>query len=286
MMNIAIFGGSFDPFHIGHLDIINKALKELEIDKVVVVPTYLNPFKKKFFLSAKDRLELLSELFENNHKVIIESYEVEQNIPIPSYQTVLYLQRKYHLSKIYFIIGADNLADLHKWDNFDEFEKIVSFVVATRDNISIDSKYKILQVEQDISSTNIRENLDMRYVPEKIRKKVYKIMQILQRIENIKSALDEKKANNIEVIDLQGKNYIVDYVIISTSLNQKHSIALVESLKDTLKPLGEEFLRVDEDENWSIIDLGDMLIHIMTDEYRQRYNLEEFLSKIQNQEEL
>ena len=286
MMNIAIFGGSFDPFHIGHLDIINKALKELEIDKVVVVPTYLNPFKKKFFLSAKDRLELLSELFENNHKVIIESYEVEQNIPIPSYQTVLYLQQKYNLSKIYFIIGADNLADLHKWDNFDEFEKIVSFVVATRDNISIDSKYKILQVEQDISSTNIRENLDMRYVPEKIRKKVYKIMQILQRIENIKSALDEKKANNIEVIDLQGKNYIVDYVIISTSLNQKHSIALVESLKDTLKPLGEEFLRVDEDENWSIIDLGDMLIHIMTDEYRQRYNLEEFLSKIQNQEEL
>jgi nicotinate-nucleotide adenylyltransferase len=285
-MNIAIFGGSFDPFHIGHLDIINKALKELEIDKVVVVPTYLNPFKKKFFLSAKDRLELLSELFENNHKVIIESYEVEQNIPIPSYQTVLYLQQKYNLSKIYFIIGADNLADLHKWDNFDEFEKIVSFVVATRDNISIDSKYKILQIEQDISSTNIRENLDMRYVPEKIRKKVYKIMQILQRIENIKSALDEKKANNIEVIDLQGKNYIVDYVIISTSLNQKHSIALVESLKDTLKPLGEEFLRVDEDENWSIIDLGDMLIHIMTDEYRQRYNLEEFLSKIQNQEEL
>jgi len=285
-MNIAIFGGSFDPFHIGHLDIINKALKELEIDKVVVVPTYLNPFKKKFFLSAKDRLELLSELFENNHKVIIESYEVEQNIPIPSYQTVLYLQQKYNLSKIYFIIGADNLADLHKWDNFDEFEKIVSFVVATRDNISIDSKYKILQVEQDISSTNIRENLDMRYVPEKIRKKVYKIMQILQRIENIKSALDEKKANDIEVIDLQGKNYIVDYVIISTSLNQKHSIALVESLKDTLKPLGEEFLRVDEDENWSIIDLGDMLIHIMTDEYRQRYNLEEFLSKIQNQEEL
>lgn len=47
-MKIAIFGGSFDPIHIAHKKIVETALKELDIDKLIIVPTYLNPFKKDF----------------------------------------------------------------------------------------------------------------------------------------------------------------------------------------------------------------------------------------------
>lgn len=101
-----------------------------------------------------------------------------------------------------------------------------------------------------------------------------------ERIERIVNFLSEKKAENIETVDLKGKGYIVDAVIIATALNNKHSIALLNYLRETLKPLGEEFVRVEEDGEWSIIDMGDMLIHIMTETHREKYNIEDFLKDV------
>lgn len=98
-----------------------------------------------------------------------------------------------------------------------------------------------------------------------------------ERIKNITDILDEKKAENIEIFDLTDKGYIVNQVIIATALNNRHSLSLLNNLKEELKPLGEEFVRTEEDGDWSIIDLGDMLIHIMTQEHREKYSLEKFL---------
>lgn len=98
-----------------------------------------------------------------------------------------------------------------------------------------------------------------------------------QRLNTIASILDEKKAENIEKIDLSGKEYIVDGVVIATALNNKHSLSLIDVLKTELKPIGEEFIRIEEDGDWSIIDLGDILVHIMTEGHREKYNIEEFL---------
>jgi len=99
-----------------------------------------------------------------------------------------------------------------------------------------------------------------------------------QRIKKIVDVLDSKKAEDIEVFDLEGKGYITNTVIIATALNNKHSIALLTHLKDELKPEGEEFLRTEEDGDWTIVDLGDILIHIMTQSYRDMYSLEDFLA--------
>ena len=101
------------------------------------------------------------------------------------------------------------------------------------------------------------------------------------RVEAIKKILDDKKAENIEVIDLKDKNYIVDTVIIATTLNSKHGFSLTNYLKEGLKPLGEQFLRVDEDDSWTIVDLGDILIHLMSEEYRAKYTIEEFLGELE-----
>ncbi|MEA3288537.1 MAG: ribosome silencing factor [Campylobacterota bacterium] len=99
-----------------------------------------------------------------------------------------------------------------------------------------------------------------------------------QRIKKIIEILDFNKAEDIENFDLSGKGYIVNQVVIATSLNPKHSLALLSHLKDDLKPEGEEFLRTEEDGDWSVIDLGDILIHIMTQEHRNKYSLEDFLT--------
>ena len=104
----------------------------------------------------------------------------------------------------------------------------------------------------------------------------------MNRLETIKTLLNEKKAENIDVIDLTSKDYIVDYVVIATTLNSKHAYALLNYLKEELKPLGEEFLRVNDDENWTVIDLGDMFIHLISEEYREKYSLEDLLSKLED----
>ncbi len=102
------------------------------------------------------------------------------------------------------------------------------------------------------------------------------------RIKDIVSILDERKAENIEVIDLTGKQYIVDQVVIATTLNTKHAFSLVNFLKEALKPKGEEFLRIDDNDDWTIIDLGDILIHLMSEAYREKYQIEEFLDEIKS----
>ena len=100
-----------------------------------------------------------------------------------------------------------------------------------------------------------------------------------ERIERIVKILDDKKAMDIESFDLQEKDYFVDAVVIATTMGQKHGFALLNELKDKLKPAGETFLFVEESDDWTVIDLGDILIHIMSEEYRAKYKIEEFLSK-------
>lgn len=100
-----------------------------------------------------------------------------------------------------------------------------------------------------------------------------------KRIEKISSVLDTNKAENIEVFDLRGKDYFVDQVVIASSLNARHTEALLNYLKNELKP-EETFLNVDVSDEWVVADLGDILIHIMTPEYRAKYNMEEFLGEV------
>ena len=106
-----------------------------------------------------------------------------------------------------------------------------------------------------------------------------------QRVEKIVAVLDKNKANDIEVFDLNGKNYFVDYAVIASSLGIKHTFALLDHLKNELKPQ-EQFLYVDESENWIVVDLGDILIHIMTPEYRVKYDIESFLNEVSKNKNL
>jgi len=104
------------------------------------------------------------------------------------------------------------------------------------------------------------------------------------RTDRIVKLLDMKKAEDIQVFDLSDKEYLTDCVIIATTLGDKHTLALLDMLKEELKPEGETFLAVDEGDQWTVIDLGDIMIHLMVPEYRTKYNLEEFLDSLDKRE--
>ncbi len=108
--------------------------------------------------------------------------------------------------------------------------------------------------------------------------------QTQQRIDRIIDLLDQKKAEDIQVFDLSDKEYLTQYVIIATTLGDKHTLALLGYLKDILKPAGEKFIAVEEGEQWTIVDLGDIMIHLMVPSYRAKYNIEEFLESLEKRE--
>jgi nicotinate-nucleotide adenylyltransferase len=169
---IALFGGSFDPPHIGHEAIVKAMLRFKDVDKVIIMPTFLNPFKDRSYAPSKLRLKWLREIFSEFENVEVNSYEVQQNKKVPTIQTVLHLLKKY--KKIYLIIGADNLASLHKWEKFEELNKLVTIVIAQRDTIKIDSKFLKLDVDIDISSTSLREKIDIKQLPKKCATQIEK----------------------------------------------------------------------------------------------------------------
>jgi len=107
---------------------------------------------------------------------------------------------------------------------------------------------------------------------------------VQKRLEKIIEVLDRNKADAIELFDLRERDYFVDYVIIASSLGERHTLALLDHLKKELKP-GEKFVHVDESDQWVVADLGDVLIHIMTPEYRSKYDMETFLSELAKKQE-
>jgi len=155
---VALFGGSFDPPHFGHKAVVEEALKVLDIDKLIVVPTFLNPFKSISYLSAKERLSLSKQIFKEFQNVLVDAYEVEEEKSTPTAQTLKYFQKKYDVK--YIIIGADNLNSIERWYNFKWLNSEVTWIIASRTGYELLSNklrdFKILDVDADISSTQIR----------------------------------------------------------------------------------------------------------------------------------
>ena len=164
---IGIFGGSFDPPHCGHLSIINAAIQTLKLQKLFIVPSFLNPFKESFYFEPKMRLEWLKilqqEICLQDCEVLVLDYEVAQQAPTPTYKTLEFIQKTYATAQDSFclLLGADNVASLHKWANFSWLQKNVEFVVIPRKGCVIPRNFKQLTIKEIlISSTQLRKMLE------------------------------------------------------------------------------------------------------------------------------
>jgi nicotinate-nucleotide adenylyltransferase len=176
--SVAIFGGSFDPPHNAHVEIVKEALEVIKPDLLVVFPSYLNPFKKSFNVEPKKRLEWVSKIFEGFSKVEVDSFEIDRGEPTPSYISVEYIKNKFNPKKIYLIIGADNFLSLEKWANYERLKEEVEFVVAKRGSFQLPQGYTVLDIENSVSSTKIRDGEYLDRVPfeiaDEVKKKYFK----------------------------------------------------------------------------------------------------------------
>ena len=274
---IALYGGSFDPPHFGHKMVVKEAISALSVQKVIIIPTFLNPFKSHSYYEPEQRLEMTKEMFQEYDSISVSDFEIKEQKPTATAMTIAHFQKRYEVK--YLIIGADNLASIDKWYNFKWINEQITWVVATRAgheaNCDKLKDYVILEVNVDISSTKIRNQLTKENAQMSINE-----MSVEERAERIVTFLDSKKAEELEVFNLEEIEYIAKRVVIANAISSKHAAALADQLKKELKPLGEVFLHIDESEDWVVVDLGDILIHIMTSDARQMYSMEEFLAEL------
>lgn len=163
METIALFGGSFDPPHVGHVAVVQALLDFKDVEKVVVMPTFINPFKQKSHASAELRIQWLKKIFSSYKNVEISDFEVNRKEKVSTIISVKHLLNSY--KKIYLVIGADNLSSLHKWDRFEELKKLVTFVVASRNKIDIPKNFLKLKVDENISSSSLRKQMEISKLP-------------------------------------------------------------------------------------------------------------------------
>ena len=129
-MKIGILGGTFDPAHKGHLEISKQAKKRFELKNIVWAITKKNPFKNKSKSNLRKRIKFAKKLVGKNNYIKVKFYEEK----IGSNRTVDLIK---HLSKekkneIYFIMGADNLINFHKWHKWKSIIKKCNILVFDR----------------------------------------------------------------------------------------------------------------------------------------------------------
>ena len=135
---IGILGGTFDPPHKGHLYISKIALKKLKLNKLIWIVTKKNPLKKKPYLSTKIRMNLSKKMTKKEKKIFVKYYDDEVK-SINTFNLLNYIKKKNQKTKLFFLIGADNLAKFRKWNNWKKIPKLAKMVIFPRQNYSIKS---------------------------------------------------------------------------------------------------------------------------------------------------
>lgn len=133
-MKIGIYGGSFNPIHYGHLTVARTALKELALDKLIVIPAHVSPFKTEEAAGdfPWDRVELVKAAFADDPRVVVDERELKRGGVSYTIDTVRELACENPGAELFFLIGEDSVEGLPRWKEIDELKKLVTFKVFPR----------------------------------------------------------------------------------------------------------------------------------------------------------
>jgi nicotinate-nucleotide adenylyltransferase len=165
MSRIGIFGGTFDPPHIGHLILAQCAYQQLGLKKIIFIPAGRQPHKlDKPISPSKLRLDMLSLGIKGDNRFEVSSIEIDQNRVSYTFQTLKELKLRHPDDDLYFIMGGDNIKDIETWKNPETIFELAKVAAAHRPDCAIEGKYKdkimLFEMPQiDISSTSIRNSV-------------------------------------------------------------------------------------------------------------------------------
>ncbi len=191
MKNIAMFGGSFNPVHNGHLELLLKMIEEFELDKVLVIPTGITPLKDNSYMaSSDDRLTMCKLAFSNIPSIEVSDMEMKREGKSYTVDTLKALKAEYKDAELHLITGADAFLQLPLWYKAEEIFSLAKILTMIRDDIDYEAlqkagesykrkysaEYGIIRTPvTDISSTEIRSFIEAKksldgLIPQKVEK--------------------------------------------------------------------------------------------------------------------
>ena len=162
---IAIYGGSFDPVHNGHLAVAAACLDGAELDRVLFVPAAQSPLKERQpHVSNEARLEMLELATRSQPAFEVSPFELDKGDVSYSIETALHFRREFPDAELFWMIGGDQFELLGRWNRIEELAKVVVFLVVARSGFAVESdpslklQFQVVDAPlRDESSSLIRE---------------------------------------------------------------------------------------------------------------------------------
>ena len=132
-MKLGIFGGSFDPVHLGHLLVAQAAIEELGLDRLFFIPAAQSPFKPENQpASAAVRLQLLRLALAGKTNCEIDAQEIQRGGVSYTVDTLRDYAKRFSGAELFYLVGADNVPKLNEWREPLELARLAEFVVVPR----------------------------------------------------------------------------------------------------------------------------------------------------------
>lgn len=181
MKSVGLYGGTFDPVHIGHLITVRNVFETRDLEKIIFMPSFIAPHKIGIESSdAEHRINMLKLSIQNFNEFEISDYEIVKDDVSYSVDTLKFLKLKYE--QIELIIGYDNYLIFHTWKDYQEIFDLCKVIVMkrvsdiTEPEHNLKANFEFVDSPRiDISSSEIRErirnNLPVDYlIPEPVKK--------------------------------------------------------------------------------------------------------------------
>jgi len=160
LKKIAIYGGTFDPVHHGHLIVAREAIERLGAEQVIFIPARVSPLRKTAPVARDEiRLLMIKAAIENEPGFAVDDCELLRPPPSYTIDTIEQIRQRNSEATIYCLIGEDNVDKLTKWRRFADLEKMVHLVVLDRSGQQPHHAYPIIRRKIDISATEIRKRV-------------------------------------------------------------------------------------------------------------------------------
>ncbi len=167
-MNIGIYGGTFNPPHIGHLILAQSAIDALALDHVLLVPAFRSPFKlQSESLPAAQRAEMVELAVSGNDRIRGEYYEVLKEDTSYTIDTLQHIRDRHPEDTLYLLMGEDTFAEFHLWKDPEKILTLATPAVAGRPGYDADAaahpyekaarRFSMPRI--DVSSTDIRQRV-------------------------------------------------------------------------------------------------------------------------------
>jgi len=208
-MQIAIFGGAFNPLHLGHIKLAKAMVKENIVDHVLFIPSAISPHKhKKNITSFKHRLNMLKIAIDKNDKFSYSDLESKRkDVPSYTFETMEILSKKYSKDKLYLLIGSDNLGELHTWHKAKQLVNQYSLLIYPR--------------ESKIVTESYLEQFWGKELANKLINSIISLPLISFSSTNIRKLASEGKEIPNDLLDPKVKKYILEHRLYAPSYSKE-----------------------------------------------------------------